>query len=224
MTAFLSRACALALAAASLVGCTWTGGDIGDPLERKTHWFSFVNGDDLRAGCAAGAPDRFRLVDNAVYDEQLRIYELDSVRKLLVIRAIAQGNAAHLSTDDPLSPWRAVEAKVQLDDAGYAKLVAAFAEGGMFAPPPVGLNLPSHSYYWTAAYCKDGRYGLTAWAYPSTAYAAMGFDKQLFALDTTGVPVNQAKPMNADPIWESKARELRVPVFLLTVGKNGLVN
>ncbi|HTH15538.1 MAG TPA: hypothetical protein VL974_02705 [Magnetospirillum sp.] len=223
MTGLLSRLSAVALVVASLISCTWRGGDIGDPLERKTHWFSFVEGEDIRSTCDTSVPDRYRLVFNAVYDEQLRIYELDSLRKLLVIRVVNQGSAARLTSEDLLAPWRAVEAKVQLDDASYAKLVAAFTEGGMFAPPPVGMDLPSHSYFWTAAFCKNGSYGLTAWKYPSPAFAAMGFDSQLFALDTTGIPVNEARPRNVDPVWESKARLLQVPVFQLTVGKHGLV-
>lgn len=224
MASLLARLSALLVGAATLASCTWTGGDIGDPLERKAHWFSFVEGSDIRSNCAAATPDRFRLVFNAVYDEQLRIYELDSLRRLLVIRVVDQGSTGRLSFDDPLAPWRAVEAKVQLDEAAYNRLVGAFTQGGMFAPPPVGLELPSHSYYWTAATCHGGRYGFTAWKYPSPAFAAMGFDTALFALDTTGVPVNQARPRDYDPIWESKARRHEVPVFSLRVTGNGILH
>lgn len=223
MTSLLARAAAMLLGVAALASCSWTGGDIGDPLERKAHWFSFVGGDDVRASCDATSPDRFRLVYNGVYDEQLRIYELDSLRRLITIRVVNQGNASQLSSDDPLAPWRAVEAKVQLDQAGYDRLVAAFAQGGMFAPPPAGLELPSRSYYWTAATCRQGRFGFTAWKYPSAAFAAMGFDADLFALDTTGVPVNQAKEVPYDPLWESKAKRNQVPVFSLRVTANGLL-
>ncbi|MGE5516165.1 MAG: hypothetical protein ACM31D_10130 [Bacteroidota bacterium] len=224
MTSMLSRLSALLAAAAALASCAWTGGDIGDPLERKAHWFSFVEGTDIRDTCAAGTPDRFRLVYNGVYEQQLRIYELDALRRLLVIRVVSPGSTSRLSSDDLLAPWRAVEAKVQLDEAGYNRLVGAFAKGGMFAPPPVGLELPSHSYYWTAATCHDGRYGFTAWKYPSAAFAAMGFDADLFALDTTGVAVNQAKEIPFDPVWDSKARRNEVPQFSLRVTANGILH
>lgn len=223
MTSLLSRVATAMLAVAALASCTYAGSDIGSPLERKVYWFSFVAGDDIRQTCAPGTPDRTRLVYNAVYDEQLRIYEVDALRRVLVSRAVAQGNAARLTLDDPLAPWRAVEARTQLDEAGYDRLAASFAEGGMFAPPPVGLELPSRSYHWTAAFCKDGRYGFTAWKYPSASFAAMGFDRALFALDTTGVPVNEAKEVGYDPLWEVKARRLEVPVFTLKVGAHGLV-
>lgn len=224
MISMLSRVSVLLAAAAALASCAWAGGDIGDPLERKAHWFSFVEGTDIRDTCAAGTPDRFRLVYNGVYEEQLRIYELDALRRLLVIRVVSQGSTARLSTDDLLAPWRAVEAKVQLDEAGYNRLVGAFAKGGMFAPPPVGLELPSHSYYWTAATCRDGRYGFTAWKHPSAAFAAMGFDAALFALDTTGIAVNQAKEVPYDPVWDSKARRNEVPQFSLRVTANGILH
>lgn len=223
MTSLLPRLTTMLAAAAALASCTWTGGDIGDPLERKAHWFSFVDGEDIRATCATGTPDRYRLVFNAVYDEQLRIYEVDALRRLLTIRVVNQGSVTHLNSADPLAPWRAVEAKVQLDQAQYERLIATFDKGGMFAPPPVGLELPSHSYYWTAAMCHDGRYGFTAWKYPSPSFDAMGFDAELFSLDTTGVPVNQARPRDYDPIWESKARLHEIPVFSLSVTKDGLL-
>lgn len=219
---FLRLAAAFA-GLAALSACTWNGGDIGDPLQRKVHWFSFVGGDDIRASCAAGTPDRFRLVYNAVYDEQLRIYEVDSLRRVLTVHAINPGSAARLSTDDLLGPWRSVEAKVQLDQPGYDALVQSFAQGGMFAPPPVGLELPSRSFHWVAATCRDGKFGLTAWKYPSVAFAAMGFDAKLFALDSTGVAVNPPREVGYDPIWEDKAKRLEVPVFSFHVTADGLL-
>lgn len=224
MTSLLARVSALLAVVAGLASCTWSGGDIGDPLERKAHWFSFIEGEDIRASCAAGTPDRFRLVYNGVYDQQLRIYEVDALRRLLTIRVVSPGSAARLSSDDLLAPWRAVEATVQLDQAGYDRLVDSFARGGMFAPPPVGLELPSRSYYWTAALCKDGRYGFTAWKYPSATFAAMGFDADLFALDTTGIAVNQPKEVPYDVLWEDKAKRGEVTRFSFRVTDNGILH
>lgn len=219
----LSRFAAAFAAVAALASCTWSGGDIGDPLQRKFHWFSFVGGDDIRASCAAGTPDRFRLVYNAVYDEQLRVYEVDSLRRVLTVHAVNPGSAARLSSDDLLGPWRSVEAKVPLDQPGYDALVRSFEQGGMFAPPPVGLELPSRSFHWVAVTCRDGRFGLTAWKYPSEAFAAMGFDAKLFALDTTGIAVNPPRPLEVDPLWEDKAKRLETPVFSLRVTRDGLM-
>lgn len=223
MKAIIKAYCAIMAALLALTSCSYGGADIGDPLVRKTQWFSFVDGEDIRATCDAGTPDRFRLVYNAVYDEQIRIYELDSLRRLLVIRVIDQGNAARLSTGDPLGPWRAHEEKVQLDQPTYDRLVDSFRQGGMFLTPAAGLELPSRSYYWTAAMCRDGAYGLTAWKYPSAAFDAMGFDQNLFALDPSPIPPRQAAPIPFDPQWEDKAKRLEVPVFSFKVTKRGLL-
>lgn len=223
MTATIFRMTAALLAILGLSACAYRGGDIGDPVTRKFHWFSFVDGEDIRATCQAGTPDRFRLVYNGIYDEQLRIYELDALRRLLVVRVVQQGDAGRLSSVDPLAPYRAAEERVQLDQPTYDGLVRSFAASGMFAPPPVGLELPSRSYYWTAATCKDGRYGFTAWKHPSAAFDALAFPRPLFALDPSGIAVNQAKPVPVDPQWEDAARRLEVTAFTLKVGKAGLV-
>jgi hypothetical protein len=223
MSTSIKRFCAAALMLSALAACSYRGGDIGDPLVRKTQWFSFVGGDDIRTTCAAGTPDRFRLVYNAIYDEQIRIYELDSLRHLLVIRVVGQGAADRISLQDPAGPWRAQEEKVQLDQPTYDRLVASFSQGGMFSPPPVGLELPSRSYYWVAAICRNGAYGLTAWKYPSAAFDAMGFDKNLFALDPSAVRPKQAGPIPFDLEWEDKAKRLEVPVFSFKVTERGLL-
>lgn len=223
MLANVFRMTGAVLAFLTLSACAYRGGDIGDPVTRKFHWFSFVDGEDIRATCQPGTPDRFRLVYNGIYDDQLRIYELDALRRLLVVRVVQQGNAGRLSSDDLLAPWRAAEERVQLDEGTYAGLVGSFAAGGMFAPPPVGLELPSRSFHWTAAMCRDGRYGFTAWKYPSPGFSDLPFARNLFALDPTGIPVNEARPVRVDPQWEDAARRLEVTTFTLKVGRAGLV-
>lgn len=220
----LSGFFAVLFGAAVLGACTYQGGDIGDPLTRKAQWYSFVAGDDIRQTCATATPDRYRLVYNAIYDDQIRIYQTDSLRRIVDARAISQGNASRLSLDDLLGPWRAQASSAQLDQPGYDALVKSFADSGMFAPPPVGLDLPSRSYYWTAALCKDGKFSFTAWKHPSARFDALTFPPALFSLDATGVPVNQAKDVPFDPLWEQKAKNLETPVFTLTVGANGMVH
>ncbi|MGE5547210.1 MAG: hypothetical protein ACM33T_09950 [Solirubrobacterales bacterium] len=206
----------------AISGCAYQGGDIGNPLTRKFHWFSFIEGEDIRASCAPGTPDRYRVVYNGIYDEQLRIYELDGLRRVLVANVTHPG-VEPLTAPDILEPWRAATSRRQLDAAAYESLVAAFAASGMFEPPPVGLELPARSYFWTAAMCKDGRYAFTAWKAPSPAFDRLSFPARLFELDDTGVAVNAPKPVPFDPMWEQKARRNEVPNFTLKVGRNGLV-
>jgi hypothetical protein len=183
-----------------LSGCSYRGEDIGSPLVRKVRWFSYVGGDDIREACAAGSPDRFRLVYNGIYLDQLRMYEVDALRRLLIVHVTVPGDASRLDPFDLAAPWRAREAREQLDGATYAALVDSFAGSGLFDPPPVGLDLPARSYFWTAAYCRDGAFGFTAWKHPSPAFDRLAFPALLFRLDPTGVPVAEAGPIPFDPI------------------------
>lgn len=207
----------------SLAACTYRGGDMGDPLTRKLHWFSYVAGDDIHANCQPGTPDRYRLVYNAVYGEHLRLYEVDSLRRVLSAKVSEPGDAKRLDADDLLAPWRAVEAKTQLDQAGYDQLVGAFAAAGLFGPPAVGLELPSRGFHWTAAACKDGHFHFTGWKYPDAAFTRLTFPTLLFAADGTGVAVRPAGPIALDPQYEANLREGKVTSFTLKVGADGLV-
>ncbi|MEW5726473.1 MAG: hypothetical protein AB1918_01470 [Pseudomonadota bacterium] len=220
----LSRPAAIILGMMALASCTYRGGDIGDPVTRKFHWFSYVEGEDIRATCQPGTPDRFRLVYNGLYHEQLRMYDLDSLRRLLVTRVAGDADLKDVDPKDLAAPWRADESRVQLDQATYDDLTARFAASGMFAAPPVGLTLPARSYHWTAAFCRDGAYGFTAWKHPSPAFAAITFDDALFALDATGIPVNAAKPVPIDPQFEDRVRRNEATDFTLKVGRSGLVH
>lgn len=219
----LSRITVAVLGLSALTACAYRGGDIGDPLVRKFHWFSFVEGEDIRGSCQQGTPDRYRLVYNGIYHEQLRIYEVDSLRRILVANVSGGADVSTIDPQDPAGPWRAQEARIPLDDQTYGRLIASFAAGGLFGPAAVGLSLPARSYFWTAAFCRDGRYGFTAWKHPSAAFDALPFDDILFALDTTGVAVKAAGPVPFDPQWEDRARRNEVTDFTLKVGANGLV-
>ncbi|MGE4281187.1 MAG: hypothetical protein AB7G62_16470 [Magnetospirillum sp.] len=209
--------------ALALAGCTYGGGDMGDPVTRKFHWFSYVAGDDIKATCQAGSPDRFRLVYNGRYDQQLRLYDLDSVRQLLIAKVTRPGNAAKVSVDDLLAPWRATEAKTPLDQPAYQSLVAAFAEAGMFGPPAVGRELPSHGFHWAAASCKDGQFRFTGWAYPETDLMALPFVAPLLAADGTAIAINPPGPIAFDPQYEDNLKRGLVTSFNLKVGENGMV-
>src|SRR5690606_6468296 len=56
-----------------LAACTYRGAD--DPVSRKFSWFSYLNGDDIRRECVAGAADRYRFVYNGINVEQVRTYD-----------------------------------------------------------------------------------------------------------------------------------------------------
>ena len=60
------RKCFIAFLLLLPAGCTTRGAE-HDPIARTLTWYSYLNGDDLRAACTAGATDRYRLVYNAIW-------------------------------------------------------------------------------------------------------------------------------------------------------------
>lgn len=213
---------AVLVSAALTTACAYEGGDIGNPFRRKAQWFSFVAGEDLAASCTAGSPDRFRLVYNALWEKQVRIYEWDAGGPLRIRSLQRGGNLIYLSLEDPLAPWRTEDAEVPLDAAARGRLTAALAEAGAFGPPAVGLELPSHSYYWTSASCRNGAYVFTGWTYPSAAYAAARFPAELAALDPGREAIARPEPVPVDPFREYDRKRGAVTEFTLKVGKSGL--
>jgi len=207
----------------SLAGCAYEGGDIGNPFTRKVQWYSFVGGDDVQAACVAGAPDQARLVYNAVWGEQVRIYEWDATSRDLRIRVIGSGSLTGLTSDDILAPWRAVETRVALTDPARRDLDSALAEAGGFGPPAVGLDLPSHGYYWAAATCHGGHFTFTGWRWPSDSFAAARFPAVLFALDPNRAEVHPPRDLSLDLQWEEDVRRGVAAPFQISVGRNGRV-
>lgn len=224
MRAFPHRLFTVLAFALGSASCSYHGGDMAEADTRRLHWFSFVDGEDIRATCAPGTPDRFRLVYNGLYDEQVRIYEVDPIRRVLAVTVSQQGKMAAFDPSDLLAAWRGTKNKTQLDEAGYSRLIQSFEDSRMFASPPVGLSLPSHSFFWTAAFCHNGHYGLTAWKSPSAGWDGVTFDKLLYALDETGIPVNAARPVSVDPVRETMVRRGEITDFTLQVGPRGLVH
>ena len=178
-----------------LAACTYAPGDVANPLTRRLTWLSFLGGDDVRAGCAPGAPDRFRLIYNGNWREQVRIYELGFAGpRTLEQRVIEPATLFALKLDDPLAPWRGTTAVITLPPAQYEGLVQSLAQGGAFATPSSTLTLNSTDFYWVAASCRSGTFHLTAWLYPSDAFSRLTFPRELLALDTSKVPFNPPRP------------------------------
>lgn len=178
-----------------ITGCTYQAGDEANPLTRKFTWFSFVGGDDIRAECRPGAPDRFRLIYNGIWLEQVRVYQIrGGAAPVLDQRVIAPGQLTELWLGDPLAPWRGVTASTAVRSDEYAALLAALDRSGAYTSPSATLTLRSDDFYWTAASCHDGAFHLTAWVYPSDGFSHLTFPAWLTALDRTGIPFNPPRP------------------------------
>ena len=82
----------LLLAMLLLAACR-ADGVPANPIGIKLQWFSFLDGDGFKDRCAEGDPDRYRLIYNARFDEQVRVYEVTQYgdEGILVARAVSPG-------------------------------------------------------------------------------------------------------------------------------------
>ncbi|HEY1720763.1 MAG TPA: hypothetical protein VGG27_05920 [Magnetospirillaceae bacterium] len=183
------------LALAAVSACTYEGGGVNNPLTRKFEWFSYLGGDDIRATCMPGSPDRFRIIYNATWKEQVRIYELGfGGPRRLDEHVIGPGNLISILAEDPLAPWRGTNAAVTLSDEQYGALIRNLMASGAYVSPQQTLTLASTDFYWTVASCHGGVFHLTGWLYPSAGFDSLKFPQWLQGLDQTGIPFNPPKP------------------------------
>lgn len=222
------------LAAALAAGCSYRG-DIDDPLTIKATWFSYLNGDDIRAACVEGSGTRYRLIYNADYDAQLRSYEVTAgADGAATLVSRVQGPSGlvvnRMSLSDPLGWARWTKSVTPLSPAQLESLDDALARSGAFGPAPSGLQLFSKETYWVSNLCRNGTFAFNAWRFPSDRYAAIAFDELLFALDQTGVAVRApvAVPVGASarasvPRRQQSSDE-RGNYFNVKVGENGLTD
>jgi hypothetical protein len=221
-------------ALAALAACGYRG-DIDNPGTLKATWYSYLNGDDIRAACTEGAPLRYRLIYNADYDEQLRSYEVTgdgAGGARLTVRVLGQSGLVvnELTFSDPLGFARWTKSEVPLDAGQLAALDGALQASGAFAPAPEGLQLFSKETYWISNLCRDGVFYFNAWRYPSDRYEAIAFDERFFALDNTGIAVRapvavpKTAAAKANVPRRQQSDDERGNYFNVKVGENGLTD
>src|SRR5215510_8619427 len=192
-----------------LAGCTYRG-DIDNPVVRKVAWFSYLDGTDIRAACAEGAPDSYRLVYNGRYEEQLRSYEVTATGAGgadLVARAKGPTNAFDISLDDVLAPWRWKRSQTRLSPAEFQRFVALLEQSGQFAGAPVGLRLFSGDFYWVGSACRNGAFHYHAWAFSDGGFAHVRFADFLFKHDQTELAVNPPRQIPASEFLGPQGRQ-----------------
>src|SRR5471030_2703718 len=86
---------------ASLAGCS-----LDNPLGRSLGWFSYLDAADIRDSCAGGTGERYRLVYNAVWGEQVRGYDVAAASAdapaNLAARVFFPENLNEINLRDPL--------------------------------------------------------------------------------------------------------------------------
>jgi len=185
-----------------LAACAPTPGGLSDPISRKAQWHATAGGDDLREGCAAGRPSRWRLVYNAVWDEQVRVYDIERLpagegARLVatVVRGAPRVLQAYLMQLGGRSTTRVAESR--LSEPQLAALLRAVHDAGFARRPEEGMRLASWDFYWLASACVDGAWHLNAWRRDEPGFQRLGFAELLVALDQTGVEPN--RPRDIDP-------------------------
>ena len=197
---------------------------IDNPLMRSFYWFRYVGGTDIRQACAKGGLNHIRLVYNAIWNQQVRAYDValhGETGAILVARVLADiGDLSSIEIreiGDLLDPWRGKRSETRLSAAEVGQLMVALEQSGGFGPPPAGLELPSNDYWWTVASCRNGRWGFAAYHHPTDRFARVRFADQLFAADKTGVAVAQPKDLPPAIFRGDRTRQWR-----LAVGRDGL--
>ena len=105
--------------------------------------------------CADGR-NRLRLIYNALYEEQVRTYEIflqpDGVAGMNIGVLADQGNVASLSigkASDALGPWSMKRGERILTANETRELVGLLEASAAFGPPRDGLRLPDNDFWWT---------------------------------------------------------------------------
>ncbi len=170
------------------LACTYEA-PAGNVVSQQLTWFSYLSGDDIRAQCADGASDRYRLIYNADRVRQARAYDIWDVREGAVVEQMVDRGIL-LESGRPIDASLIgvpVRARNFLSLEEFDHLEALLQASGAFEPPPVGLRLNSRSHYWIVSGCRDGAFFLTGYRYPSDRYDRLRFPSFLEARDRTGV-------------------------------------
>lgn len=184
------------LVALALAGCTTSVETGGNPIERSLTWFSYVAGDDIKAGCTATSRGHFRFVYNAVYDKQIRVYELKGIEggADFVARARNEpGNVARFSFSNPLGPWELKRSEMRLTDVQAAEIISALNQDAALAPSPAGQQLASNEFYWIIAACNAGNFGIWAFDQDKVKLSDLTFVPELLSHDQTDVSFRKPK-------------------------------
>ncbi len=180
-----------------LASCAADGGT-GNPLARPFQYFSYVNGDDIRKSCTEGGESRYRLVYNALYEEQVRTYDIrqafGSKTGEQETRVFSHGIGGQFDVGrqgvDFKSNFRSVE------PVSYENLLAidkALISSKFERPTKNGQILHSDEFYWVGMVCRDGQFKYYAWTQQETDIANLPFLEVMSKADTTGAAIQQFK-------------------------------
>ena len=233
MRSLSAVAFALAFAAAAPASAQRADRNVDLPIVRSVSWFGYVGGDDIRAACQPGTRTHIRLIYNALWEEQVRAYDLflqpDGSAGLDVGVLAEQGNVATLSISNGLditNPWRMRKGQRLLSVGETVDLLGALQASAAFGPPRDGLRLPDNDFWWAISSCRDGVWGFQAYHYPTDGFANVKFADRLWALDEVRVPISKPRALEPAEFRRDFDRHSvqrgRGDRWMLVVGKDGL--
>jgi hypothetical protein len=198
-----------------LAGCS-----LDNPLGRTFGWFDHLDAADIRDHCVGSTGERYRLIYNAVWGEQVRSYDIvappGGPSATLAARVFFPENLNQINLADPLELYRGHTGTAVLTVQDMTAFRNALTASGFDGPTPRGLILPSNSFYWVVAACRNGVFHYNAYLYPSPSFSGIQFDRWLFAHDPTGVAATPPGQIgdgdNGPHVY-----------FEMMVGANGLV-
>jgi hypothetical protein len=210
-----------------LVGCRAGGGVPGNPIGLMAQWFSFLDGDDIRDSCRPGSGDHYRLIYNARFQEQIRVYDVTSYGQEAILLARAVHPGLNFSSPQGFDPgWQ--KSQTRLASAEFAEFRRRLEQSGFYDPTPVGLELFSTDFYWVGMSCEHGQFHYMAYARPSRRFDALTFPEFLFNHDDTGLAVNPPRNVPASERLRAqsggigRAYDDTSPRFRFVVDKNGI--
>lgn len=210
----------LVAALLALAGCGYQDGALDNPLERRFQWFSFVAGEDIRKQCGPGTVDRYRLVYNGFWREEVRTYEISTAGEgRLEARILGPSDFWTWTSGDLLAPWRGDVTQRTFGSVERQALRRHLAESGWQDPPPVGTRLPSDGFYWTAVACENGHFRFNAWLFPSERFRNLTFAGYLAGFD--GHPLDPPDPIAYAAKYDQP--HLAAERWWITVGRDGLL-
>ncbi len=180
---------------AVLAACTADGGT-SHQIFRPFQWFSYANGDDIRENCAPGRNARYRMIYNAIYDKQVRTYDILQINTSKSATQTTRVFRGGVSVEWLLGslgsgPTGTHESKVVISLDDLIAIEKALVASGFEKPAIDGQILHSDSFYWIAMVCRDGNFKYYAWNDENADIAKLPFREVLSKGDETGVPFQE---------------------------------
>ena len=193
-----------------LASCQSTG-DISDPISRRSAWFDFISGGDIRAACQAGSQPAYRAVYNANREEQVRIYDLTETADGGVLRVRALTGKVRMDgrslNEDFFRSFQPEDVSTQLTPQNVALIREAMQADGVFDTPPEEQTLLSEWHFWVLSGCLNGQFWFDVRVDPTPPLESLKFPEALRAVDFATAPYPAPPPEKRRERYEIRTTE-----------------